>query len=52
MAEGTIKQVADFFKTGDAERDRLANFTAEWKQLTDEDKAQLREGIGNGSFTY
>lgn len=29
-----------------------AEFKAQWDQLTDTGKAQLKEGIGNGSLTY
>lgn len=42
MPDATIKQIADFFRTGDAERDRLSNFANEWKQLNDDDKAEIR----------
>ena len=31
---------------------RLADFRVQWAQLTDTDKAQLKEGIGSGSLTY
>lgn len=30
----------------------LAQFRAEWAELTDQDKLDLRTGIGNGSLTY
>jgi hypothetical protein len=30
----------------------IKDFSDEYKELTDEDKAQLREGIDNGSLTY
>lgn len=30
----------------------LSQFTKEWKQLSDEDRTQIREGIGNGTLTY
>lgn len=42
MAEATIKQISDFFRTGDAERDRLSNFAAEWKALSDAEKAEIK----------
>lgn len=31
---------------------KLATFRAEWAQLTPNDKAQLRNGIGDGTLTY
>lgn len=30
----------------------LAKFRKEWELLTLEDKTQIRNGIGNGTFTY
>lgn len=30
----------------------LARFRAHWGELTDQDKADLRTGIGDGSFNY
>ncbi|HEY1645716.1 MAG TPA: hypothetical protein VGF75_05075 [Candidatus Saccharimonadales bacterium] len=29
-----------------------AEYRTEWAELTDQDKAEIREGIGNGSLTY
>jgi hypothetical protein len=52
MPDATIKQVSEFFKTGDPSRDALKAFSAEWKALSDQDKADLKAGIGNGTFTY
>jgi hypothetical protein len=52
MGNATIKQVADFFKTGDPERDRLKAFSDEWKTLDEDSKAQIKAGIGDGSLTY
>ncbi len=52
MAVATIKDVSDYFKTGDVERDKLGNFKNEWVQLSDQDKAQLKQGIGDKTYTY
>lgn len=46
MAEATIKQISDFFRTGDADRDRLSSFAAEWKQLSDAEKTELKALVG------
>lgn len=40
MAEATLKAVIDYFRQD------------EWTALPDTDKAQLRAGIGDGTFTY
>lgn len=42
MAEATIKQISDFFRTGDAERDRLSSFAAEWKALSEDEKTEIK----------
>lgn len=49
MAAATIKQIADYFRM---EGQTLTDFSKEWKALPEEDKNQLREGLGNGSLTY
>ena len=49
MAENgiaTLKEVRDFLEAPSK------GFATEWKALTDEDRAQIRSGIGNGSLTY
>lgn len=43
----TLGQVKDFFGYP-----TLAAFSVDWKQLPEADRAQLREGIGDGSLTY
>jgi hypothetical protein len=45
MAEASIKQISDFFKTGDPERDRLASFSAEWKALNEGEKQEIKEAV-------
>lgn len=48
MAVATVKTVKEFFGM------TMAEMKAEWIKggLTDEDKAQILEGLGNGSLTY
>lgn len=46
MAESTLKKIMEFFGMSPSE------FTKDWKKLTTEDKAQIREGIENGTLTY
>lgn len=46
MAEATLKQVTEFFGIP------LSQFAKEWKQLTEEDRQQLKAGIGDGSLNY
>ena len=51
----TIKQIMDYFNAdlsdGDA-RKTLKSFSAEWKLLTDTDKAQIKQGLSDGTFNY
>lgn len=46
MADATLKEIMKALNMTPAE------FTKEWKALSDTDKAQLKAGIGNGSQTY
>jgi hypothetical protein len=43
----TLAETAKFFGYKN-----LAKFRADWSQLTDKDKTDLRTGIGNGTFDY
>lgn len=47
--QATLKQVADYFRLPGQ---TLKAFTEEWKALSDEDKDQLKSGLGNGTRTY
>jgi hypothetical protein len=53
VSDATLKEVREFFDTL-ARPMALKDFRAEWQNggLTDQDKAELRAGIGNGSLTY
>ena len=46
MPAPTIKDVADFFKTGDPERDKLMKFKDEWTVLSEEEKEYFRTEVG------
>ena len=46
----SIKDVMEYF--GRREGQTLKDFTVEWGALSDEDKAQLKEGLGDGSLNY
>lgn len=47
MPDATLGQVKDFFGYP-----TLSAFSADWKQLPEKDRAQLRAGIGDGSLNY
>jgi hypothetical protein len=61
MAQATVKQVKEYFDTTERPM-KLAEMRIEWvaadlpighpQKLTDEDKTQIMDGIGDGSFTY
>lgn len=50
MAAATIKAVADFF--GRKPGQTLKDWSEEWKQLSETDKEQIKNGIGDGTLTY
>jgi hypothetical protein len=45
----TMGQVYNAVKTDGY---RLADFRDEWAGLSDQDKAQLRQGVADGTLTY
>lgn len=46
MAAASMVDVMKYFEMKPAE------FRAQWTKLSENDRTVLREGIGNGSFTY
>lgn len=46
MAESTLLETMKYFGMTSNE------FRKEWQFLTEQDKAEIREGIGNGTETY
>jgi hypothetical protein len=47
MPNASLSDIMHFFGY-----ERAAEFTKEWKQLTADDQAQIKAGIGDGTFTY
>jgi hypothetical protein len=47
MAGITIKDIRTFFGY-----QKLADFSRDWKLLTDVDKDQIRTGLTDGSYSY
>jgi hypothetical protein len=47
MTDATMVQVKDFFGYK-----KLSDFRADWNNLTEQDKTELKKGIGNGTLTY
>jgi hypothetical protein len=46
-AKPGVKDLKEFFGYA-----KLADFSREWKELTDDDREQLRTGIADGTFNY
>lgn len=42
----TLKDIADFFKTGDPSRDSLGNFKNEWMALSEEERDFFKDSVG------
>lgn len=49
MAQATLKTVADYFKLPG---ETLKDFRAQWDALSDQDKTDLKNGLGDGTLTY
>ena len=45
----TVKDVYDYFKR---EGDTLKSFTIEWRNMSDQDKTDLKTGLSDGTFDY
>jgi hypothetical protein len=51
MADATLKAVRDFFN--DSRRPlSLTEFKTDWANLSEQDREQLKAGIGNETLTY
>lgn len=54
MTANPLHSLADtykYFKGADKDY-TLARFRKEWNALTDKDKAQIRQGLADGSYNY
>jgi hypothetical protein len=45
--DATLKEIKDYFGYTS-----LSAFSADWRVLPEKDRAHIREGIGNHTFTY
>jgi hypothetical protein len=43
----SVKDLKEFFGYV-----KLADFSVDWKKLTDQDKADIRKGLSDGTFNY
>lgn len=53
--EISIKEIMAFFNEGlavDDPRNKPTRFASEWKALSDQDKAELKAGLSDGSLSY
>lgn len=42
----TVKEIMEFFGM------KASEFMKDWKKMTPEDKAQIKKGLTDGTFTY
>ena len=49
MAAATLKACADYLRKSN---ETLKEFTEQWKSLSDTDKEQIKQGIGDGTYSY
>lgn len=47
MADATLAQVREFFGYPN-----LSAFSADWKALPNDDREQIKQGLGDGSLSY
>jgi len=52
MADATATEVMRFFDFTEDGKQNVAKFRKEWAELSDEDKAAIKTGIGNGTLSY
>lgn len=57
VTEMTLLEIKTFFETSDKtgkgrKFDSLKDFRAQWEQLSESDKAQLKAGLSDGTFNY
>lgn len=51
MADSPLKLVREFFDTPSRPM-KISNMKDEWVPLSDEDKAQILQGLTDGTLTY
>jgi hypothetical protein len=52
MGDATMLDVFNYMSDNKTNGYKLASFKADWSKLTDQDKADLKAGIGDGTLTY
>jgi hypothetical protein len=52
MADATMLDVFKYFSDNKTSDYKLSTFRKDWEALSEQDKTDLRTGIGNGSLTY
>lgn len=52
MADANLAEVYNYFADTYKGRGGMKQFREDWNELTDNDKADLKKGIGDGTFNY
>lgn len=52
VTEMTLLEIKTFFESGGKKFDSLKDFRAQWEQLSESDKAQLKAGLSDNTFNY
>ncbi len=45
----SLKDIADYFKTGDPARDSLSKFKDEWMALSEQEREFFKEAVGHAT---
>ncbi len=52
MSDASLAEIYDYFSDNKQNDYKMGQFRDEWKKLTDQDKADLKKGIGDRTLTY
>lgn len=52
MPDANIGEVFNYFSSNRTNSYTMAQFSKDWKALSEQDKDDLRKGIGDGSLDY
>jgi len=52
MGDATMVEVFNFLSDNKSNGYKLTDFRSEWVKLTDQDKVDLKKGVGDGTLNY
>lgn len=52
MADANMSDIFKYFSDNKTNSYTMSDFRADWAKLTDQDKADLKQGLSDGSLNY